>query len=85
MNIMEKPAVLKLPQLKHDTETRILLENNWLVEFDHLATEIAGQNAAFSDEEVSADIATAIDEIRRNKSRNRPLSAITCVHHGLIG
>jgi hypothetical protein len=77
MNMMEEPAVVELPQLEHDTETPILLENNWLVEFDHLATEIADQNAAFSDEEVSADIATAIDEIRRNKSRNRLLSATT--------
>lgn len=77
MNMMEKPAVLKLPQFEHDTETPILLEDNWLVEFGHLATEIADQNAAFSDEEVNADIATAIDEIRRNKSRNRPLSATT--------
>jgi hypothetical protein len=75
--MMEEPAVLKLPQLEHDAETPILSEDIWPVECDHLAANIAAQNAAFSDEEVSADIATAIDEIRRNKSRNRILSATT--------
>jgi hypothetical protein len=53
-------------------ETFLLLmelqEDALLAEFDRLATKITTQNAAFTDAEVEADVATAVAESRRATS-----------------
>jgi prevent-host-death family protein len=45
-----------------------LQEDELLAEFDRLAAKVAEQNAAFSDEEVEADVAAAIAESRHDSS-----------------
>ena len=49
-----------------------LKEQEVLARFDRLAARLAEQNASASEEEVAADVAAALDEVRSNRSHRRP-------------
>ena len=52
-----------------------LKEQDVVDRFDRLVARIADQNAAITEEEVAADVATALDELTNNESA-RPLDRV---------
>ena len=49
-----------------------LKEQEVLARFDRLAARLAEQNASASEEEVAADVATSLEEVRSNRPNRRP-------------
>ncbi len=49
-----------------------LKEQDVLARFDRLAARLAEQHAHASEEEVAADVAAALEEVRSNRSNPRP-------------
>ena len=52
-------------------ELQALKEQDVLARFDRLAARLAEQNEAAGEEEVAADVAAALDEVRSSRSRRR--------------